>query len=150
MAGGGLEERCSPLVNSKLIRTQVSPPDLILSSSSSTWLFSPHHMRMNGHTDGCASKPHGEESGVCPFSSALRGSHAGSARNNSENRMQPKIGRIYPCIWNSPSVWLVPILRFEEFLHVNLSSFKDIAGSLWFASGFSPSSVALISCPLSP
>lgn len=43
MAGGGLGERCCPLVNSKLIRTQVSPPDLILSSPSSNWLFSPHH-----------------------------------------------------------------------------------------------------------
>lgn len=33
--------------------------------------------RMNEHMDGCASKAHGEESGVCLLSLALRSSHTG-------------------------------------------------------------------------
>lgn len=60
--------------------------------------------------------------------------------------MQPKIERLYPFLWNSPSVWLGPILRFEGFLNVKSSGFKNIAGTLWFASGFS----LLASGPLSP
>lgn len=73
---------------------------------------------------------------VCVFLSA-------SARNNRANRTQPETERVCPFLWNSPSVWLGLILRFEEFLNVKSSSFKNTAGSLWFPSGFSPSNVGL-------
>lgn len=42
-----------------------------------------------------------------------------------------------------PSVWLGLIRRFEEFLNVKSSCFKNTAGGLQFASGFSPSHVGV-------
>ena len=59
----------------------------------------------------------------------------------TEHSLRPKETCPFP--WNSPSVWLGLILRFEEFLNMKSSSFKNTAGSLWFISGFSPSDVDL-------